>query len=116
MHTVQDTCGADVLSRLVIQVEQLTAQQAELTELVRSLVKQSRGEAKRSTLYDAIQLLGTIGPNTAAIARQLGIPRKTLDSWPEFKRARDTMKGFASLEARDRASGFTDVDPDADGE
>lgn len=115
MHTSEDTCVAARLSRLEVQVGLIVARQDEILALLRKSLAGRSSDKRAAQIHEAIQCLSTIGPNTAAIARHLGIKRTTLDSWEEFCSARDTYRAMEQQAALDRSRNFTDIDTGDDG-
>ena len=69
-------------------------------------------------LSEALALLLVDGPNVAAIARKIGVPRTTLASWPTFKAALQQVraKAAAEKESRRRRLASATVDSDNDDE
>jgi hypothetical protein len=72
---------------------------------------------KKVKVLAALAALFAGGPNAAKIARQIGVKRTTLLSWPEFREAYDRLKRDAEARKgayRGRRAGASDFESDED--
>lgn len=83
-------------------LESIVSHLAALVEAAERISPQKPKRSRSEKLTHAIAALATIGPNISAIARDVGVPRRTLYHWPEFMDAVSRFDGSARLPRRGR--------------
>lgn len=77
--------------------EALERIESHLAALVEQRGRPNPNRTRSEKVTQAIAAIATIGPNVAAIARHVGVPRNSLYNWPEF---RDALSRFSGGSAR----------------
>lgn len=116
MSSNEGTLGGDALSMLVAALQGMQAELARLTasnlelsarleklaEKVEPTRKETRDERRKRLEFAAISALSTVGPVIARVAKEVGVPVRTLAGWPVFMRAMELAQGNARQSLMDR--------------